>query len=185
MDFIGELWLPIVLSAFFLFVASAVIWMAGPHHKKEWLPMPGEDDVLAALRRSGAAPGGYLLPKAFDSAAMKDPAFQKKIQDGPIATIYLKPGGMNMGPMMAQQVGYFLLVGFFVAYLAHHTLATGAPYLAVFRVAGTAAFMAHFLGTIPESIWFGRPWKSVGLQLIDALLYALLTGGTFGWLWPR
>ncbi len=45
--------------------------------------------------------------------------------------------------------------------------------------------MAHFLGTIPESIWFGRPWKSVGLQLIDALLYALLTGGTFGWLWPR
>ncbi len=185
MDFIGQLWLPIVLSAFIVFIASAIIWMAAPHHKTEWLAIPGEDDVLSVLRKSGAAPGGYQVPKAWGSAAMKDPAFQKKVQDGTVATIYLKPGSMNMGPMLAQQFVFFLVVGFFVAYLAHHTLAIGADYLPVFRVTGTAAFMAYFLGTVPESIWFGRPWKSVGLGLIDALIYALLTAGTFGWLWPR
>jgi hypothetical protein len=72
----------------------------------------------------------------------------------------------------------------FVAYLAFHTLPSGAEYLTVFRVTGTATFMAYGLGTIPESVWFGRPWSSYFLGAFDALLYALIAGGIFGWLWP-
>ena len=47
-----------------------------------------------------------------------------------------------------------------------------AAYLAVFRIAG-----------IPDSIWFGRPWSQTAKNLFDALLYSLLTGGAFGWLY--
>lgn len=34
-------------------------------------------------------------------------------------------------------------------------------------------------------IWFGKPWKSYALHATDALVYGLLMGGMFGWLWPR
>ena len=34
-------------------------------------------------------------------------------------------------------------------------------------------------------IWFGRPWSGVFKGFGDALIYALLTGGAFGWLWPE
>jgi hypothetical protein len=36
---------------------------------------------------------------------------------------------------------------------------------------------------VPDAVWFGRPWSAVGKQAVDALVYALLTGGVFGWLW--
>ena len=29
------------------------------------------------------------------------------------------------------------------------------------------------------------PWGFVTLEAIDGLVYALLTAGTFGWLWPH
>jgi hypothetical protein len=34
------------------------------------------------------------------------------------------------------------------------------------------------------SIWYRRQWGTTLRSNIDALIYALLTGGTFGWLWP-
>jgi hypothetical protein len=78
-----------------------------------------------------------------------------------------------------------LVVGIFVAYLTGHTVAPGAHYLAVFRVAGTAAFMSYGLGNLVNGIWKGQPWSSVIKEVIDGLIYGLLTAGTFGWLWPR
>lgn len=62
------------------------------------------------------------------------------------------------------------------------TLAPDADYLAVFRVAGTVAFVANSMALVPESIWFGRPWSITAKNFVDALIYALLTGGVFGWL---
>ena len=38
--------------------------------------------------------------------------------------------------------------------------------------------------TVPDAIWFGRPWSFVMKGQFDALLYALLTAGVFGWMWP-
>jgi len=45
--------------------------------------------------------------------------------------------------------------------------------------------LAYGFGSIPESIWFGRPWGNQLKTLIDGLCYGLLTAGVFGWLWPR
>ena len=33
-----------------------------------------------------------------------------------------------------------------------------------------------------ESIWFGRSWSMTLKTFLDALIYAVLTGGVFGWL---
>jgi hypothetical protein len=92
-------------------------------------------------------------------------------------------------PVMVKFLGlwfvYCLIIGFFVAYLTAHTVAPGATYRAVFRVAGTTAFMAYGLANLSNSIWKGQPWSMTVKEVIDGLIYALLTAGTFGWLWPR
>ena len=35
------------------------------------------------------------------------------------------------------------------------------------------------------SIWYGRSWRITIMYTLDGLIYALLTAGVFGWLWPR
>src|SRR5947199_9018437 len=96
------------------------------------------------------------------------------------------PGGP---PVMPKFLGmwfvYCLIIGFFVAYLTGRRVAPGAHYLAVFRVAGTAAFLAYGLGHLSSGIWKGQPW-SVSIKAVrDGLVYGSLTAGTFGWLGPR
>jgi len=81
--------------------------------------------------------------------------------------------------------GYCLLIGFFVAYLAVHTVPTHADYLEVFRIVGTAAFLCFGLGPLANVIWKGYPWSFVLKEAADGLIYALLMAGTFGWLWLR
>ena len=81
--------------------------------------------------------------------------------------------------------GYCLLIGVFVAYLTGRTVAPGAHYLAVFRVAGTSAFFTYGLGPLSNGIWKGLPWGFVLKEAFDGLIFALLTAGTFGWLWPK
>ena len=56
-------------------------------------------------------------------------------------------------------------------------------YLAVFRVAGTTAFIAYAAGFWQQSIWYNRPWSTTLKLTFDGLIYGLLTGGAFGWLW--
>ncbi len=69
--------------------------------------------------------------------------------------------------------------------MAGRTLAPGTDYLTIFRVTGAVAWMAYGFAVIQDAIWFGRPWSSVIKTLFDAFVYALLTAGVFGWLWPR
>jgi hypothetical protein len=79
---------------------------------------------------------------------------------------------------------YCLAMGAFAAYIAGHALAPGANYSEVFRFAGAAAFGGYALGLAQDSIWYSRSWSTTFKLMADGLLYAMLTGGTFGWLWP-
>jgi hypothetical protein len=58
-------------------------------------------------------------------------------------------------------------------------LAPGAHYLSVFR------FVGYALALWQNSIWYKRAWSTTLKSTFDGLVYALLTAGTFGWLWPR
>ena len=177
---------PILLSAVIVFVASALVWMVLPHHKTDWKKLQNEDAVRSVLNAQKPAPGQYLIPGGAMGGGPPDEALKKKFEEGPVAILTLrKPGFQGMGPMLVQSFGYYVFVSFVVAYLASRTIPLGTEYLYVFRAVGTMAWMAYGFGVIPDSIWFGRPWSSTIKHLADALLFALLTAGTFAWRWPH
>ena len=93
-------------------------------------------------------------------------------------------GTPTMGSKITLSFVFYLVISTIVAYLVSRTLDAGADYLAVFRVTGTVAWLAYGTATIPDAIWFGRPWSGIVKGLLDGLVFAVLTAGFFGWLWP-
>lgn len=176
-----DLWLPIVAATLACFFMSFVIWALLKYHNTDYKAADREDDVRAALK--GAAPGYYMVPYCTDQADLAREDMQQKFVDGPVAYVTVAGSGLPaMGSKMVSMVLYFLLIAVICAYMVTRTLAPDADYLAVFRVAGTVAFIANGLAVIPESIWFSRPWSMTIKNLLDALIYALITAGIFGWL---
>jgi hypothetical protein len=177
---LSELWIPILMSAALVFIASALIWMLLGWHNSDFKKLPNEDAVAAALH--GMAAGQYMLPFA-RGAEMRDPAFRKRRTEGPNAVVTVTRFG-EMGPQLAKTFIYYVVISLFVAYVASRTLAPGATYLAVFRVAGTVAILAYAGALPPSSIWFGKPWSATLKDMLDGVIYGLLTAGVFGWRWP-
>ncbi len=181
-----SLWAPILLSGIIVFVASSIIHMALTYHRGDYAKLPKEDEVMAALRPFNLPPGDYMVPRAASPEAMKDPAFADKMGKGPVAVMtVMKPGPFNMGPSLAQWFVYCLVVSLFAAYLTGRAFGPGADYRPVFRFAGTTAFVGYALALAQDSIWYKRKWSTTLKNAFDGLIYGLLTGGTFGWLWPR
>ncbi len=179
------LWLPILLSAVIVFVASSIIHMVLPYHRSDYQKLPDEDKLLATLRAAGLKRGLYVFPYC-TLKEMKSPAVIEKYRQGPVGMMTVFPSGPPVLPkFLSMWFGYCLIISFFVAYLTGRTVAPGVQYLAVFRVAGTAAFLAYGLGHLSNGIWKGQPWIVTIKEVVDGLVYGLLTAGTFGWLWPR
>ena len=182
---LAALWLPTLLSAVIVFIASSIMHMVLPYHKSDYQPLPDEDKVLSALRAAGLKRGLYHFPFCTHKE-MNSPALQEKFKQGPVGHLTIfSSGPIAMPKFLIQWFTYCLLISFFVAYLAAHTVAPGAHYLAVFRVVGTSAFLPYGLGNLVNGIWKGQPWSVVMKEVFDGLIYACLTAGTFGWLWPR
>lgn len=179
------LWLPILLSAVFVFLVSSVIHMALPWHKGDYSKVPNEDKVMDALRPFAIPPGDYMMPRASSMKDMSSPEFTEKMKKGPVMIFTVVPNGpATMGKSLTLWFLYSVLVGFFAAYLTGRTLAAGADYLEVFRYAGTTAFLGYSLALLQTSIWYRRAWSTTIKSMIDGLIYALVTAGVFGWLWP-
>lgn len=182
---LSQLWLPILLSAVIVFVASSIIHMVLPYHKSDYKKLPEEDGVRAALRAGNLKPGLYHFPYCTHKD-MKTPEAQAKFKEGPVGFVTIFPSGPpNMGKFLGLWFVYCLIVGFVVAYLAAHTIAPMAPYRHVFRADGVAAFLAYGVGPLVNGIWKGQPWSMTLKEALDGVIYAALTAGTFGWLWPR
>jgi len=181
-----SLWMPIALAAVFVFVVSAVLHMVLTYHRADYRQLPREDETLSDLRRASLVPGYYMFPFCASSKAMSDPALQEKFKKGPVGVLTVLPNGTpNMGAHLSKWFGFCLLVAVFAAYISGRTLAAGATEMAVCRVAGATAFMAFGMGEITDSIWKGQPWSNTLRAMVDGLIYALVMGATFGWLWPR
>jgi hypothetical protein len=182
---IPELWLPILLAAILVFVASSIIHMFLGYHSGDFAKVPAEDRVRAALSETEIPPGDYAIPHAESAKAMGNPEFVEKMKEGPVALLTVRPKGPpSMGPTFVQWFAFCAVVGVFAAYLAGRTLPAGAPYLEVFRVTGTAAFLGYALALWQGSIWYGRKWSTTFKSTLDGVIYAGLTAGVFGWLWP-
>jgi len=180
------LWAPIVLSAVIVFIASSVMHTVLKYHNKDFHKLQDEDKVMMTLRGAGVQRGIYVFPYCMGGKEMKSPEMIEKYKQGPVGFLTVYPSGPPvLARFLVQWFAYCLLLSFFVAYLAAHTIAPGTNYPAVFRVVGTAAFLAYGLSQLSNGIWKGQPWSAVIKEVIDGLIYGLLTAGTFGWLWPR
>ncbi|HYT82900.1 MAG TPA: hypothetical protein VEK86_05590, partial [Gemmatimonadales bacterium] len=144
-----------------------------------------EDRVMDVLRPLAIPPGDYMMPRPSSRQEMRSPQFAEKFKKGPVMMFTVWPGGsMSMGRQLVQWFLYAVIVGSFAAYVAGRALPPGAEYLHVFRFAGVTAFIGYALALWQMSIWYRRAWLTTIKATVDGLIYALLTAGTFGWLWP-
>lgn len=131
MEFLGALFMPMLVSAVLVFIASYIVWQVLPYHKGD----EGQDQAMDAKK-------------------------------------------------LIMHFVHCFVVAIFVAYLA--TLAFGGmspDYMEVFRFTAAATFSIYGLYSIQEVVWGGKSWSVVWKTFLDALIYGLLTGGAFGWLW--
>ncbi len=183
---IMSLWLPILLSAVFVFLVSFVLHTVLTYHFKDFGQVPDEDKMMDALRGFKIPPGEYVIPYAGSPKALSSPEFLAKVEKGPGVFMTIWEGSRpSMGKSLAQWFLYSVIVGIFAAYIAGRALGPGAPYLTVFRFVGFTAFACYTVAQWQESIWFKRSWGRTLKGTIDGIVYGLLTAGTFGWLWPH
>jgi hypothetical protein len=183
---VRSLWLPILLSAVIVWVASSIIHLVLTYHRSDYAKLPGEANIAEAMRKEGVAPGGYIIPYAGSPKAMGTPEMVEKYKKGPVALIRVWPSGVpTMGRSLTLWFLFCLAVGVFTAYIAGRTLGAGATYREVFRIAGTVAFLGYAGAEPLNAIFKGQPWPATIKHMFDGLVYALLSAGVFGWLWPN
>jgi len=180
-----SLWLPIILSAVVVFFISSILHMLFKYHNSDFKKLPSEDAVMNDLRKHNIPPGDYMMPYTTDNKERNSQEFKDKLNKGPVAVFTILPSStMNMGSSLAMWFVYCLIIGIFSAYVAGRALEPGAHYLSVFRFAEVTAFAGYSLALMQNSIWFKKSWATTIKSMIDGLIYALFTGGVFGWLWP-
>lgn len=180
-----QLWLPILLSAVGVFIASSVLHMVLKFwHMPDYKGLSNEDEVGAAIRKGSPQPGIYMLPYCSMENA-NTPETKQKFAEGPVGIMFLRGNGtVNMGVTLAQWFVFCVVVSLFAAYVAATTVAAGTAEMQVFRVVGVVAFMAYAFGAIPYGIWWGQPWSALFKDVVDGLIYGAITGAVFAWLWP-
>jgi hypothetical protein len=182
MSILAALWLPIVLSAVLVFILSAIIHMVFKWHNSDYGKLPNEEAVRAAIRSGNPEPRQYIFPHAGDMSQMNTPEMQQKFIEGPVGVLYLRrPGPPTMGPALTQWFLYTLMVSLFVAYVAASSAPEGVQYMAVFKVVAITAFLGYGAAPLPAAIWMGKPWGVATKEVVDGVLYALVTAGTFAW----
>jgi hypothetical protein len=186
MTSLTALWLPILLSAVLVFIASSLIHMLTPWHKSDYATVPREEEVMNALRPLAVPPGDYMMPRPATAGALGSPEFIDRANRGPVMVMTVLPNGVTpMGGLLAKWFVYLGVVALFAGYIASRALAPGADYLAVFRFVGATAFLGLALALWQMAIWYRRALGTTVRSTIDGLIYAGIMGGTFGWLWPR
>lgn len=175
------LWLPILLSAVAVFVASSILWMATPFHKDDYRELAGGEEMAAWLAKKRPPTGRYMVgwcqPGKETKPVDNDPSVARGI-------LLVQYGGAHMGRNLIRWFANVLVISLIVGYLAGAALGVGVGFTKVFQVAGCAAFLAYGGNAITKCIWEGAPWAGVKGSVIDSITYGLATGAIFAAFWP-
>ena len=98
---LSALWLPILVSAVFVFIASSLIHMASPWHKSDYPKLANEQQVMDALRPLAIPPGDYFVPRPANREEMRSPAFAERVRQGPVVVFTVLPGELSMARNLA------------------------------------------------------------------------------------
>jgi hypothetical protein len=183
MELLSQLWLPIIVSAVAVWVASAVAWMALPHHKKDWRPMPDEAAFFRAFDSLKFPPGNYGFPDCKDKAKRNDPEVKRRWEAGEMGLLSIW-GKMSMGRNMVVTFIVYLAISFFVAYIGAAAVKPGATFSQAFQVLGAAGVLAYAFSHIPGSVWFNHYPRAILMCVLDGIVYGLITGAVFAAMWP-
>src|SRR5438552_2298313 len=130
---VTALLLPALLAAVLVFVLSSLIHMLTPWHAGDFLRVPNEDAVLAALRPFNLAPGSYVAPRPSSMKDVGTPEFQAKVKAGPSLMMHVMPSGQTgMGQQLALWFVYSFVIALFSGYVTSKAVGAGTPYLIVF-----------------------------------------------------
>ena len=183
---LSALWIPILVSAVAVFIASSIVHMVLPHHRSDFKAVSREDDFLEAIRQFNISPGDYVAPRPSSQSGMSNPQFLEKVKRGPRVMMTVVAGGSPaMGKSLALWFLYLVVVSIFAADLGADALPRGSGVEDVCFFVGTAAFMGYALALLHAPIWYGTKWSTTLKSVADGFVYALITGQTFGWLWPK
>ncbi len=183
---IMSLWLPIIVSTVFAFIASSVIHMVLPWHKGDYPQLPNQDAIMDALRPFNLAPGDYMLPRPSSMAEMKTPEFKAKAERGPVLIMTVYKGMMDsMGKLLGQWFIYQLVVALFAAHIAGTLVGPGGDGKLIFHSVFIVAFAGYVLALWQLTIWYHRSLRITLTSTFDGIIYSLIVGLTFVWLWPH
>src|SRR3977135_4754906 len=150
-----SLWLPILLSAVIVFLASSLIHMTPLWHKSDFPKLPREAELLNALRPFAIPPGDYFIPRAAGMQEMRSPEFIEKMKQGPVAVLTVMPNGpLSMSRPLAQWFVFLIVVGIFVAYIASRTVPGGSTARHEVQHVGATTFIAYSPALCARSIWY-------------------------------
>ena len=185
MQHFPQLWLPILVTAVLVFIASSLIHMVFKWHNADFKKLSNEDAVSAAIRAGSPAPGQYVLPHCADMKAMQAEEMQKKYIDGPIGLLTLRKNGPpSIGGSLIQWFVYTLVVAAIAGAIALRIFGVPGNAHGAGHLVGLISFLTYAGGSVQASIWMGKPWISVVKDLFDGLIYATISGLIFMWLWP-
>lgn len=153
------------------------------YHLRDYDRLANEEEVMEALERLGVPPGNYPMPLPTTSREMMGPAFMARRARGPIWLNVMRPFPMRI--VLVEWFAYALMAGVFTAYLTGQAFDAGAEPGEVARFAGMVAFGGHSLALWQRSIWYQTKWSRTLRSTFDGLVYGVLTGLTFAWLWPE
>jgi hypothetical protein len=185
MELLLPLWLPILLSAAAVWIVSAIVWMALPHHKGDFIGLPDEDGFMDHIRKSGIKPGNYGFPDSRGRAAMQSEKVQKAWQEGPVGHLSVWQTPLTMGGKLVATFIVYLVVSTLIAYLTRVALPGATPFARVFQVAATAGILAYCFSFIPNALWWGSYKRTIVANFIDGIIYGAITGAIFAWGWPH
>lgn len=179
--------LPILVSAVAVWVASALAWMLVGHHKDDQKPLPpAAEEALAGLVKSvPIPPGSYAFPhqRACEQMGAEE---KKRLMSGEVPVGLVRVfGKMSMAKPMLLTFAFQLAVSVVVAFLLMGVLRKGAPFGPVFHTAALAGVLAHCGGGVCNDLWFQESRRAMLTKFIDGVVFGLIIGAVFGWLWPR
>lgn len=183
MAFFADLWLPILLSTFGLWILSFVAWVILPHHYADKAKVGDEEGLMNYIKQAGIGPGNYFFPYCASAKEQGDKAYVERYSNGPRGTlnVYAVP---NMGANMLKTILYFFVTVATIGYITHVACPPGdaaTDFMKVFRVAGTIAVLTYGSSGLLNRVWFTeRMWT----HIVDGIVYGLVAGLIFAAMWP-
>ena len=180
MEFLTALWLPVIIIAVILFVASFVAWVILPHHFGDWKKLDKEDEFMDAIRGFEIPAGNYMYPATHTKAEQNSDEFRDRYMKGPrgVLSTWEVP---NMGANLALTFVFFLVTTLIMAYITFAALGRGAEFMKVFQIAGAIGVLTHASSGVLNAIWFKR---RIIMDVIDGIVYGIIIGLIFALMWP-